>query len=245
MEQSKTVLITGASGGIGSALALEFGASGYNVAVHYNANLKKAEALVKTIQSYGSKAIAVSGDISNFDAAKSIVETTFDSFGGIDILINNSGITRDTLMLRMKEEDFDDVLSVNVKGTWNMIKHVTRNMLKQKSGRIINISSVVGEIGNAGQTNYVASKAAINGMTKSLAKEYGKKNITVNAIAPGFIETEMTEALDGTVKDNYLSQIPLSRFGHAQDISKTALFLASDDASYITGQIINVNGGMI
>ncbi len=242
---NKTVLITGATGGIGSAIALAFAKAGYKVSIHYNSNHEKAEALKKSIEALGVQAVCVSGDISDFDEAKTIVDKTHEALGKIDCLINNSGITKDTLMLRMKPEDFNDVIDVNLKGTWNMIKHVTRTMFKQKSGRIINISSVVGEIGNPGQTNYVASKAAINGMTKSLAKEYGKKHITVNAIAPGFIETKMTESLDDSVKAAYLSQIPLNRFGSVEDVSTLALFLASDDASYITGQIINVNGGMI
>ncbi len=245
MNEKRTVLITGASRGIGRALAMAFGENGDNVVVNYRRSEQSAQTIVEAIKKAGGDALALKADVSDFDEAKTLVEQTIEHFGSIDVLINNSGITKDTLMLRMKEEDFDDVINVNLKGSWNMIKHVTRPMFKQKSGRIINISSVVGLIGNPGQTNYVASKAAVNGMTKSLAKEYGKKNITVNAIAPGFIETEMTDALSDEIKDAYRAQIPLNRFGKTDDIAKTALFLASKDAGYITGQIISVNGGMV
>ena len=241
----KTALITGASGDIGAAIAKRYGEEGYNVMVHYHSNENKAQNVVDTVNQAGGKAEKIKGNIASFDEAKNIVDTTIETFGRIDILVNNSGVTKDTLMLRMKEDDFDKIINVNLKGSWNMIKHVTRSMFKQKSGRIINISSVVGLIGNPGQANYVASKAGINGLTKSLAKEYGAKNITVNAIAPGFIETKMTEQLDESIKDAYQQQIPLGRFGSPQDVASAATFLASDDAAYISGQIISVNGGMI
>jgi len=245
MAEKRTVIVTGASGGIGRAIALAFGEKGDNVVVNYRSNEKSAKEIAEAIEKEGGSALIVKADVSDFDDAAHLVKTTIDHFGSVDVLINNSGITRDTLMLRMKEKDFDDVINVNLKGSWNMVKHVTRPMFKQKSGRIINISSVVGQIGNPGQANYVASKAALNGMTKSLAKEYGKKNVTVNAIAPGFIETEMTDSLSEEIKDHYMAQIPLGRFGRVEDIAKTAVFLASEDANYITGQILNVNGGMI
>ncbi len=245
MNNDKTVIVTGASGGIGKALALAFGKHGYNVVVHYRGNKEAAEAIAVEIRDMGPQAITYQADVTDFDATKALVDKTLETFGSIDVLVNNSGITKDTLMLRMTEEDFDKVIDVNLKGTWNMVKHVTRPMFKQKKGRIINITSVVGLIGNPGQANYVASKAAITGMTKALAKEYGKKNITVNAVAPGFIETAMTESLDATIKDAYMKQIPLNRFGSVYDVAATALFLASDGASYITGQTISVNGGMI
>jgi len=245
MAEKRTVIVTGASGGIGRAIALSFGEKGDNVVVNYRSNEKSAKEIAEAIEKKGGSALIVKADVSDFDDAAHLVKTTIEHFGSVDVLINNSGITRDTLMLRMKEKDFDDVINVNLKGSWNMVKHVTRPMFKQKSGRIINISSVVGQIGNPGQANYVASKAALNGMTKSLAKEYGKKNVTVNAIAPGFIETEMTDSLSEEIKDHYMAQIPLGRFGKVEDIAKTAVFLASEDANYITGQILNVNGGMI
>ncbi len=241
----KTALITGASGDIGAAIAKRYGEEGYNVMVHYHSNEDKAKNVVDAVNQAGGKAEKIKGNIASFDEAKYIVDTTIGTFGRIDILVNNSGVTKDTLMLRMKEDDFDKIINVNLKGSWNMIKHVTRSMFKQKSGRIINISSVVGLIGNPGQANYVASKAGINGLTKSLAKEYGAKNITVNAIAPGFIETKMTEQLDESIKDAYQQQIPLGRFGSPKDVASAATFLASDDAAYISGQIISVNGGMI
>lgn len=243
--KDKTVLVTGASRGIGKAIATAFGQQGASVVVNYQSSKDQAEAVVELIKSAGGKAIAVKADVSNYQEAEMLVKTTVEAFGGLDVLINNSGITKDQLMMRMQEDDFDKVIAVNLKGAWNMVKHSCRMMLKQKHGRIINISSVVGLIGNPGQANYVASKAAINGITKSWAKEFGKKNITVNAIAPGFIDTEMTENLPQAVKDSYLGQIPLNRLGQASEVAETALFLASEKASYITGQVISVNGGMI
>ncbi len=243
--KGKTVIVTGASRGIGQAIAIAFGNKGAQVVVNYNSNHEAAHQTVKQIEDSGGKAIAIKADVSAFDQAKFLVDQTIKLYGRIDILINNSGITKDQLILRMTEHDFDAVINVNLKGTWNMIKHSSRTMLKQKSGRIINISSVVGIVGNPGQSNYVASKAGIIGLTKSLAKEFGKKQVTVNAVAPGFIETEMTEQLPDTVKEAYLEQIPLARLGQSMDVANTVLFLASEEANYITGQIISVNGGMI
>jgi len=242
---NKTVLITGASRGIGKAIALAFAKDGMNVVINYNHSKDKAESLVKEIENLGVKALAVQADVSDFEQAKTLVEKALETFGQIDALVNNSGITKDNLMLRMKEEDFDQVINVNLKGTWNMCKHITKHFLKSKAGSIINISSVVGLIGNPGQSNYVASKAGIIGLTKSLAKEFGSRNITVNAIAPGFIETEMTEKLSDDIKDYYLKQIPLNRLGQPEDIADLCIFLASEKARYITGQTISVNGGMI
>ncbi|MDA3932088.1 MAG: 3-oxoacyl-[acyl-carrier-protein] reductase, partial [Tenericutes bacterium] len=237
---NKTVLITGASRGIGKAIALAFAKVGANVVINYNHSKDKAEALVQEIEGLGAKAFAIQADVSNFEQAKALIESAIDTFGQINVLINNSGITKDNLMLRMKEEDFDQVINVNLKGTWNMCKHITKHFLKNKAGSIINISSVVGLIGNPGQSNYVASKAGIIGLTKSLAKEFGSRNITVNAIAPGFIETEMTEKLSDEIKEYYLKQIPLNRLGQPEDIADLCVFLASDKARYITGQTISV-----
>ncbi len=243
--KNKTVLITGASRGIGRAIALAFGKAGASVVVNYRSKKSEALEVVQAIKDAGGNAIAFQADVSDFEAAEQLVKATIEQFGTIDVLVNNSGITRDQLMMRMAEADFDDVISVNLKGAWNMVKHSCRLMLKQKHGRIINISSVVGLIGNPGQANYVASKAAIHGLTKSWAKEFGKKNVTVNAVAPGFIETEMTDSLPQALKDNYLAQIPLNRLGQVEDIADVVLFLASAKASYITGQVISVNGGMV
>jgi 3-oxoacyl-[acyl-carrier protein] reductase len=242
---NKTILITGASRGIGKAIALEYAKLGANVVCNYVKSKEKAQSLVDEIKAFGGHALAIQADVSVFDQAKKLVDQTIEHFGKLDVLINNSGITKDQLMLRMNEDDFDKVIDVNLKGTWNMCKHVTRHFLKNKAGSIINISSVVALIGNPGQTNYVASKAGIIGLTKSLAKEFGSRNIRVNAIAPGFIQTEMTEQLSDEIKDYYLKQIPLNRLGQGEDIANLCLFLSSDKANYITGQVISVNGGMV
>ncbi|MDT8337109.1 MAG: 3-oxoacyl-[acyl-carrier-protein] reductase [Candidatus Izemoplasmatales bacterium] len=243
--KNKTVLITGGSRGIGVAIAKKFAEAKANVIINYHQSKTSAEKIVEEIISSGGDAIAIQADVSNFEEAKILVEKGIEKFGTIDVLINNSGITKDNMIIRMTEEDFDRVIEVNLKGTWNMCRHLSRYLLKNKSGSIINITSVVGLIGNPGQSNYVASKAGIIGLTKSLSKELGSRGITVNAIAPGFIETEMTDALPGNLKEAYLKQIPLNRFGQADDIADLCLFLASDQARYITGQVIGVNGGMI
>lgn len=242
---SKTVLITGASRGIGKAIALEYAKLGTNVVCNYVKSKEKAQSLVDEIKAFGGHALAIQADVSVFDQAKKLVDQSIEHFGKLDVLINNSGITKDQLMLRMNEDDFDKVIEVNLKGTWNMCKHVTRHFLKNKAGSIINISSVVALIGNPGQSNYVASKAGIIGLTKSLAKEFGSRNIRVNAIAPGFIQTEMTDNLSDEIKDYYLKQIPLNRLGQGEDIAHLCAFLSSDKATYITGQVISVNGGMV
>ncbi len=241
----KTVVITGANSGIGKEIALMFGKLKANVVINYVVNEKAADDVVHHIHNLGGKAIKVYGDVTKFSDCENIINVAKKHFQTIDVLINNSGITRDNLIIRMKEEDFDQVIDVNLKGTWNMCKASARTFTKQRFGRIINITSVVGVIGNAGQSNYVASKAGIIGLTKSLAKEFGNRNITVNAVAPGFIKTKMTEQLPEEVKKAYLNQIPLNRFGSAKDIANACIFLASESASYITGTVLHVNGGMI
>lgn len=243
--KGKTVLITGGTRGIGEAIVKKFAVLGANIVINYISSKEKAEKLVQEIKELGGDCIAIQADVSNFDSSQNLVEESIKHFGKVDVLINNSGITKDNLMLRMTEDDFDRVIDVNLKGTWNMCKNMTRHFMKNRAGSIINITSVVGLIGNPGQANYVASKAGVIGLTKSLAKEFGSRNITVNAIAPGFIETEMTDNLPEEVKEVYKKQIPLNRFGKTEDIANLCAFLASEEASYITGQIISVNGGMV
>jgi len=243
--KDQTVIVTGGNTGIGKEICLHFAAKKANVVVNYLFEEEKAFDLLSHINNLGGKGIAVKGDVSVLEDAKKIVDTAIKTYGKVDILVNNSGITRDNLMMRMSEDEFDSVINVNLKGTWNMCKSVTRHMLKNRSGRIINIASVVGIMGNAGQANYVASKAGIIGLTKSLSKEFGSRGITCNAVAPGFIQTKMTESLSDEVKEYYLKQIPLNKFGTAEDVANTVEFLASNKAAYITGQVISVNGGMI
>ena len=243
--KGKTVVVTGGNTGIGKEICIQFAMKGANVVVNYLYYEDLAFDLLNHIENLGGKGIVIKGDVSKFDESKVIIDTAIKTFGKVDILVNNSGITRDNLMMRMSEEEFDSVINVNLKGTWNMCKNVTRHMMKRRQGSIINIASVVGIMGNAGQANYVASKAGIIGMTKSLAKEFGARGVTVNAVAPGFIETKMTEVLPEEVRLNYMKQIPLNRFGSAKDVANACVFLASDNASYITGQVISVNGGMI
>lgn len=243
--KGKTVIVTGGNTGIGKEICIQFAMKGANVVVNYLYEEELAIDLLNHIENLGGRGMIVKGDVSNFDDSKAIIESAIGTFKKIDILVNNSGITRDNLMMRMSEEEFDSVINVNLKGTWNMCKHVTRHMMKNRSGKIINIASVVGIMGNAGQANYVASKAGIIGLTKTLAKEFGARGVTANAIAPGFIETKMTDSLPEDIKENYTKQIPLNRFGTGTDIANTVLFLASEKASYITGQVISVNGGMI
>jgi 3-oxoacyl-[acyl-carrier protein] reductase len=245
MLKDKCAIVTGASKGIGKAIALKLASLGANIVINYRSSESEALKLKEEIISKGVKCIAVQGDVSKFDDAANIVKAALDNFGAVDILVNNAGVTKDTLLLRMKEEDFNFVVDTNLKGTFNCIKQVTPLMLKQRSGRIINISSIVGLIGNAGQVNYAASKAGIIGMTKSLAKEVGSRGITVNAVAPGFIETDMTDVLSDKIKDSLLTNIPLGKLGKPEDVAKAVAFLSSDDASYITGQVINVDGGMV
>lgn len=241
---SKNVLVTGASRGIGRSIALQFAEDGYNVAVNYAGNKDKAEAVVEEIKGKGVESFAIQANVANGDEVKAMIKEVVSTFGSIDVLVNNAGITRDNLLMRMKEQEWDDVIDTNLKGVFNCIQKVTPQMLRQKSGSIINLSSVVGSVGNPGQANYVATKAGVVGLTKSTARELASRNITVNAVAPGFIVSDMTDALSDDLKEQMLDQIPLKRFGKDQDIADTVTFLASDKAKYITGQTIHVNGGM-
>ena len=239
----KTALITGASRGIGKAIALKLAGQGANIAIPYLGDPAEAEQAQKEIETLGVKCVMYVCDVSSFGASKEVVEKVIEEFGGVDILVNNAGIVRDKLILSMKEEDFDMVINVNLKGAFNMIKHTYSHFMKKRRGRIISISSIVGLNGNAGQANYSSSKAGLIGLTKSTAKELGGRNITVNAIAPGFIDTDMTQQLSDKVKDAMKAQIPMKRPGTPEDIANLALFLASDEASYITGEVIRVDGG--
>ncbi|MBQ5870114.1 MAG: 3-oxoacyl-[Lachnospiraceae bacterium] len=240
----KVALVTGASRGIGRRIAVTLAGYGATVIVNYNGSQAKAEEVVTEIEVNGGHAEAIQCNVAEFDEAKELIDKVVKSYGRLDILVNNAGITKDNLILKMSEEDFDAVLSTNLKGAFNCVKHVARQMLKQRSGRIINISSVSGVMGNTGQANYCASKAGVIGLTKSVAKELGSRGITSNAVAPGFIETEMTAVLSDDVKKSMGEQIPLKRFGQTKDIAETVAFLASDLAGYITGQVIQVDGGM-
>ena len=244
MLEGKIALVTGASRGIGRQIAKTLAAKGAFVIVNYNGSAAKAEEVVKEIQAAGGNGQAVQCNVSDFESCKEMLDAVVKEHGRLDILVNNAGITRDGLLMKMSEEDFDAVVDTNLKGAFNCIRFASRQMLKQRSGRIISLSSVVGVYGNAGQANYAASKAGIIGLTKACAKELASRHITVNAIAPGFIETEMTEVLSEKVKEAAKAQIPFGTFGQPKDIAKTAAFLASDDARYITGQVICVDGGM-
>jgi len=245
MLKGKVALITGSAKGIGREIALKFAKEGADVVINYRSYSENLKELENTIKSFGVDVLLVEGDVRNFEDAERMVKSCIEKFGRLDILVNNAGITRDNLVLRMKLEEFDEVLDVNLKGAFNFIKASLPIMIKQKSGRIINISSIIGIIGNVGQANYAASKAGLIGLTKSVAKEVASKNITVNAIAPGFIVTDMTDKLPEKIKEKMLDLIPLKRFGLCEDVANVALFLASDMASYITGQVINVDGGMV
>lgn len=237
-------IVTGAGRGIGRAIAVELARHGYHILVDYAGNTSAAEETVALCQAEGVDAFAVQADVSDEDAVKGLVKSALERFGRIDVLINNAGITRDNLMLRMSAEDFDLVIEKNLRGAFLMTKYVGKEMLHQRSGRIVNISSVVGVHGNAGQANYAASKAGLIGLTKTTALEYASRGITANAIAPGFIDTDMTKVLPEKVKEAMLQQIPLRQFGRPEDVAKAAAFLASDDARYITGQVLGVDGGM-
>ena len=241
----KCALITGATRGIGKQIAITLAKQGYNIALNYRKENEELENTKKEIEEIGVQVLAVKGDVANFEDCENFVKQVIERFGQIDVLVNNAGITKDMLLMRMKKEDFEQVIDTNLVGTFNVTKNVVPYMMKARSGRIINISSVVGISGNAGQTNYSASKAGIIGFTKSLAKEIASRNILVNAVAPGFIETNMTDVLKDGVKQEIAKNIPLKRMGTAQDVANVVKFLASDDSSYITGQVINVDGGML
>lgn len=243
--EGKTALITGASRGIGRGIALKFAEQGANVAFTYLSSVEKGQALEKELEAFGVKAKGYRSDAADFKAAEELVNTVTADFGAIDVLVNNAGITRDTLLMRMTEQQWDEVINANLKSIFNLTKAVTKPMLKQRKGSIINMSSVVGVKGNAGQTNYAASKAGIIGFTKSVALELGSRNIRSNAIAPGFIETEMTAALDPKVVEGWREGIPMKRGGTPEDIANATVFLASDMSAYITGQVLNVCGGML
>lgn len=244
MDIRKTALITGGSRGIGKAIAIRLAEKGNNIVFSYVSNEEAAQKTLEEIKSKGVKVLAFKADVSSYDECQKLIDTTFKEMGSIDILVNNAGIIRDNLIMRMKEEEFDEVIRVNLKGVFNCIKHVSKIMLKQKSGRIINISSIIGLIGNIGQINYAAAKAGLHGITKSAAKELASRGITVNAIAPGFIESDMTNTLADKYKEAIIKAIPLGRIGKAKEVADLVCFLASEEASYITGQIICVDGGM-
>ena len=242
----KTAVVTGGSRGIGKAIATELAIQGYNIVINYNSSEKKANSLKETLEEkYNVEVLAIKCDVSNFDDVKDMYKIIKKKFDSIDLLVNNAGITKDNLILRMKEEDFDQVININLKGTFNCSKIFGRHMLKQKNGKIVNISSIVGIMGNAGQSNYAASKAGVIGLTKSLAKEFATRGITVNAVAPGFIQSAMTNALDDEVIKHYKENIPLGNLGKPEDVAKVVKFLSSADADYITGQVINVDGGLL
>ena len=242
--EKQVALVTGGSRGIGKAISIALAKAGYYVVINFRSREEEAKQVLETIQSLGQEGMLYQSDISNYNDVEVMMDTIIKETGGIDVLVNNAGITKDQLMLRMSEEDFASVIDVNIKGTFNCVKHVTRSMFKKRSGCIINISSVIGLVGNIGQVNYAASKAGIIGMTKALAKEYAARNIRVNAVAPGFIDTEMTEVLTDDVKKSILDKIPLNTLGTPEDVANVVTFLASDNAKYITGQVLAVDGGM-
>jgi 3-oxoacyl-[acyl-carrier protein] reductase len=244
MADKKIAVVTGASRGIGRAIALELARTGAFVVINYNGSKEKAEEVQAQIAAEGGESIIWQCNVADYKACEDFFAQVIKTYGRVDILVNNAGITKDGLLMRMSEEDFDKVIHVNLKGTFNCIRQVSRQMLKQRSGRIINMASVVGICGNAGQANYAASKAGVIGLTKSAAKELASRGVTVNAIAPGFIETDMTDVLSERVKENTAKTIPMGSFGKPEDIAKAAAFLASDGARYITGQILSVDGGM-
>ena len=242
---NKLALITGGTRGIGKQIALTLAKEGYDIAINYRAENDDLKITKEEIESNNVNCFAVQGDVTKFEDCEKFVKQIVEEFGNIDVLVNNAGITRDTLLMRMKEDDFKQVIDTNLVGTFNVTKNVISYMMKARNGRIINISSVVGISGNAGQTNYAASKAGIIGFTKSLAKEVASRNITVNAVAPGFIDTQMTAVLKEDIKEEIARKIPLKRMGTPQDVANVVKFLASSDSSYITGQVIHIDGGML
>lgn len=245
MLGGKIVVITGAGRGIGRAIAMKFAESGSKVVINYRNSMAQVEELLNSIKNIGGEAIAIQADISKEEEAKTLIDSAIKQYGRLDVLVNNAGITKDNLMMRMQEADFNSVIDINLKGTFFCMKHASSIMLKQRSGKIINISSVVGLTGNVGQINYAASKAGVIGMTKSAARELASRGITVNAVAPGFIETDMTDSLSDKVKEATIANIPLKRYGIASEVADAVSFLASEAANYITGQVIQVDGGMV
>ena len=243
--KDKTAVVTGGSRGIGRTICIELAKQGANIVVNFSGSEAKAKAVVEEIEALGPKAIAVQADVADSASVEGLMKQALEAFGSIDILVNNAGITRDNLLMRMKEQEWDDVIDTNLKGVFLCTKAVTRQMMKQRAGRIINISSIVGVAGNPGQANYVAAKAGVIGLTKTTAQELASRNILVNAIAPGFITTEMTDALPEELKESMLKQIPLAKLGQPEDIAKAVAFFASDSASYITGQTLHIDGGMV
>ena len=245
MLAGKVALVTGASRGIGKAIACKLAREGAKVIINYNGSKEKAEAVKSEIEAAGGQAEVYQCDVSDYTACETFIQTVIKEEGSLDILVNNAGITKDGLLMKMSEEDFDKVLDTNLKGAFNTIRFASRQMLRQKGGRIINMSSVVGVSGNAGPANYAASKAGVIGLTKAAARELASRGITVNAIAPGFIETDMTDVLSDKVKEASEAQIPLGHFGKPEDVAAAAAFLASEEARYITGQVLHVDGGMV
>jgi 3-oxoacyl-[acyl-carrier protein] reductase len=244
MTEQKIAIVTGASRGIGRAIALELARSGSHVVINYNGSEAAATEVLQQIESAGGSASLYRCDVSDFSESEKFIKTVIQTYGRIDILVNNAGITKDGLLMAMSEEDFSKVIDVNLKGTFHCIRHAARQMIRQRSGRIVNLASVVGVCGNAGQANYAASKAGVIGLTKSAAKELASRGITVNAVAPGFIDTDMTRALSDKVREASAAMIPMGQFGTAEDVARTVAFLASDGAGYITGQVLCVDGGM-
>ena len=241
----KTAVVTGGSRGIGRAICIELAKQGANVVVNYSGSEDKAKQAVSQIEELGAKAIAVQANVAHSDEVDAMMKQAIEVFGTLDILVNNAGITRDNLLMRMKEQEWDDVVDTNLKGVFLCTKAVTRQMMKQRAGRIINISSIVGVAGNPGQANYVAAKAGVIGLTKTCAQELASRNILVNAIAPGFITTEMTDSLPEELKEAMLKQIPLAKLGQPEDVAKAVVFFASDHANYITGQTLHIDGGLV
>ncbi len=243
--QNKVVIVTGGAQGIGRSISLELARRGALVVINYNRSVDQAHSLLSEIEAMGQKALAVQADISSYQGAELLVSKAIETFGTLHIVVNNAGITDDALILRMQEEQFDRVIQTNLKGVWNMCKHAAKTLMKSGYGRIINISSVSGVMGNAGQSNYSAAKAGVIGLTKALAREFAGRGVTVNAIAPGFIETDMTKKLPQEVVEQWQKQIPLKRFGDAQEIAYAVCFLASEEAAYITGHTLEVDGGLV